>query len=105
LNCVLRMGNKDKQRASGSVPTIAFGWKKCIVCFIQLNFWKAYDICSTRTHSVENSLWKRLWTCRKTDNRTGNLPENLHTWPQSFIQPHFAILYRQITEGRWFDSR
>ena len=22
---------------------------------------------STRLHSVENSLWKRLWTCRKTD--------------------------------------
>ena len=21
---------------------------------------------STRSHSVENSLWKRLWTCRKT---------------------------------------
>jgi hypothetical protein len=22
---------------------------------------------STRSHSVENSLWKKLWTCRKTD--------------------------------------
>jgi hypothetical protein len=22
---------------------------------------------STRSHPVENSLWKRLWTCRKTD--------------------------------------
>jgi hypothetical protein len=24
---------------------------------------------STRSHSVENSLWKRLRTCRKTDYR------------------------------------
>ena len=24
---------------------------------------------STRSHSVENSLWKRQWTCRKTYNR------------------------------------
>ena len=22
---------------------------------------------NTRSHSVENSLWKRLWICRKTD--------------------------------------
>ena len=22
---------------------------------------------STRSFSVENSLWKRLWTCRKTE--------------------------------------
>jgi hypothetical protein len=22
---------------------------------------------STRSHSVENSLWKRLWDCRKAD--------------------------------------
>jgi ABC-type tungstate transport system permease subunit len=22
---------------------------------------------SSRTHSMENSLWKRLWTCHKTD--------------------------------------
>jgi hypothetical protein len=25
---------------------------------------------STSSHSVENSLWRRLWTCRKTDYRT-----------------------------------
>jgi len=24
---------------------------------------------STNLHSGENSLWKRLWACRKTDNR------------------------------------
>jgi len=24
----------------------------------------------TRLHSVENSLWKRLWTYLKTENRT-----------------------------------
>jgi len=24
---------------------------------------------STRSPSVENLLWKRLWTCGKTDNR------------------------------------
>jgi hypothetical protein len=23
---------------------------------------------STRSHNVENSLWKRLWACPKTDN-------------------------------------
>jgi hypothetical protein len=31
---------------------------------------------STRSHNVENSLWKRLWTCRKTDC---GLNEWLHT--------------------------
>ena len=25
------------------------------------------EIGSTRSQSVENSLWKRLWTCHKTD--------------------------------------
>jgi len=24
---------------------------------------------SARTHPVENSLWKRLWTCSKTEHR------------------------------------
>jgi hypothetical protein len=28
---------------------------------------------STRSHLVENSLWKRLWTCRKTDCRMKRL--------------------------------
>jgi len=32
---------------------------------------------STRSHSVENSLWKRLWSCRKTDNRMNDHHENL----------------------------
>jgi len=27
---------------------------------------------STRSHSVENSLWKKLWTCRKTEYRMMN---------------------------------
>jgi len=26
-------------------------------------FWRG----STSSHCVENSLWKRLWSCRKTD--------------------------------------
>jgi hypothetical protein len=36
---------------------------------------KLYEVClleiargSSRSQSVDNSLWKRLWTCRKTDN-------------------------------------
>jgi hypothetical protein len=29
-------------------------------------YWKLKKI-SSRSHSLENSLWKRLWTCRKTD--------------------------------------
>jgi hypothetical protein len=28
---------------------------------------------STRSHCVENSLWKRLWTCRKTGYGINNL--------------------------------
>jgi hypothetical protein len=27
---------------------------------------------STRSHCVENWLWKRLWTCRKTDCGTND---------------------------------
>ena len=30
---------------------------------------KETEIGSTRSPSVENSIWKGLWTCRKTDNR------------------------------------
>jgi hypothetical protein len=29
---------------------------------------------STRSHCVENLLWKRLWTCRKTDYRMNERP-------------------------------
>jgi hypothetical protein len=29
-------------------------------------YWK-FERRSTRSHSVENSLWKRLWICRETD--------------------------------------
>jgi hypothetical protein len=34
-----------------------------------LRKWRILEIerRSTRPQSVENSLWKRLWTCRKTD--------------------------------------
>jgi len=34
--------------------------------------------CGT-SHSVENSLWKRLWTCRKTDGR-------LNEWMKIFTR-------------------
>jgi len=27
---------------------------------------------STISHSTKNSLWKRLWTCRKTNNKATN---------------------------------
>jgi len=27
---------------------------------------------STRSHTVENSLWQRLWTCRKADYGSGS---------------------------------
>jgi len=42
------------------------------------------DRCSTRSHSLENSLGKRLWACRKTDSRmkgflTVRLLPNAHT--------------------------
>ena len=30
-----------------------------------IRYWKQRG--STRSHSLENSFWKRLWTCRKTD--------------------------------------
>jgi hypothetical protein len=32
---------------------------------------------STRSHPVSNSLWKRQWTCRKTDDRVKCIYENL----------------------------
>jgi hypothetical protein len=54
-------------------------WERFLLCFI-IHFFiphiffnhsfkrmKKYDWGSTRLHSVENSLWKRLWTCHKTD--------------------------------------
>jgi hypothetical protein len=28
---------------------------------------------STRSHTMKNSLWKRLWTCRKTDYVMGGV--------------------------------
>jgi hypothetical protein len=31
------------------------------------------EIGSTRSHSVENLLWKQLWTCHKTDNRMNGI--------------------------------
>jgi hypothetical protein len=27
----------------------------------------SFEVGRTRSHYVENRLWKRLWTCRKTD--------------------------------------
>jgi len=32
---------------------------------------------NSRSHSVENSLWKRLWTCRKYDLRWVSISEKL----------------------------
>jgi len=29
--------------------------------------YSSFDGGSSRSHYVESSLWKRLWTCRKTD--------------------------------------
>jgi hypothetical protein len=31
---------------------------------------------NTRSHSVENSVWRSLWTCRKTDCVMGELKNN-----------------------------
>jgi hypothetical protein len=33
------------------------------------SYWRILEIerGSTRWHAVENWLWRRLWTCRKTD--------------------------------------
>ena len=28
---------------------------------------------STKSHSVANSIWKRLWSCRKIDNKMNEL--------------------------------
>jgi hypothetical protein len=33
---------------------------------------------STRSHLLENSLWKKLWTCRKTDCRMNTTNTNIH---------------------------
>jgi len=36
-----------------------------------ITLWKQQEIEGgrTRSHSVENSFWKRVWTCPKTDSR------------------------------------
>jgi len=34
---------------------------------------------STRSHSVENSLWKRFWTCRNRDYEMNELYLNKNT--------------------------
>jgi hypothetical protein len=31
-----------------------------------------FEVRCTISHPVENSIWKRLWTCRKTDYKMNN---------------------------------
>jgi len=44
--------------------------KRCKQLLVDLKemtgYWKLREKC-TESQSVENSIWKRLWTCRKTD--------------------------------------
>jgi hypothetical protein len=42
---------------------------------------------STRSHFVENSLWQRLWTCRKTEHGV------------KFTQPHADLLAKGLARN------
>ena len=46
---------------------------------------------STRSNTVENLLWKRLWTCRKTDYVVNELQ------PKSLTQNKITLLLIMIT--------
>jgi len=35
----------------------------------KIGYCKLKDEAPERSHSIKNSLWKRLWTCRKTDSK------------------------------------
>ena len=42
----------------------------------------SFDGGSSRSHYVESSIWKRLWTCRKTDYQMNELPATRLDEPQ-----------------------
>jgi hypothetical protein len=56
--CWKREGGKDRSDAKTKETEAATGWPKAGVLYIERG--------STRSPSVENSFWKRLWTCYKT---------------------------------------
>jgi hypothetical protein len=49
---------------------------------------------STRSHSVKNCLWKKLWTCRKTDYRMN-----------IFSSTHLITDFVIIENNRFIDYR
>jgi len=50
---------------------------------------------STRSHCVENWLWKRLWTCHKSDKRINQYTEYLET---GFIKKKYS---ENTLENKW----
>jgi len=52
---------------------------------------KLEDEALERSHSIENSLWKRLWTCRKTNSRMNEWIYSMN-YTKSVFGLHFTIL-------------
>jgi hypothetical protein len=61
-NCLLK--HVIEESTEGRTELTRVWGKRCKQLLKDLRKW-GY----TRSHSVETSLWKRLWTCRKTDYR------------------------------------
>ena len=45
----------------------------------------------TRSQSVDNSLWKRLWTCRKADYRMKFVFSYLHNKQRLFLRTALTV--------------
>jgi hypothetical protein len=65
-NCLLKhvIEGKKEGRIEGKEEEVSSYW------MILRKREGEIEIRSTRLHCVENLLWNRLWTCRKTDCRT-----------------------------------
>ena len=51
---------------------------------------------STTSHSVENSLWKRLWTCRKKDDKNECNRKNFVDFLQYFLMSVYFLMINNI---------
>jgi hypothetical protein len=48
---------------------------------------------SSRSHFLENLLWKKLWTCLKTDNKMNVVAASATRWP---------LVWRKLTGCVWY---
>jgi hypothetical protein len=100
--------------SSGDWDVFNFGFQtRYLISCIQLptfGFYKILEIerGSTRLHPVENSLWKRLRTCRKTDCRMSDVTQwRLCSCELRWERQAFVAVWRSAVEnwGWWQDGR